>query len=390
MARNVQSHGMTTFEKHLRSYSMFLVLIGIALIFSFITDGINLTPRNITNIIIQNSYILILAIGMVLVIITRNIDLSVGSIAAFTGAISAMLYNTGIGFPLTLLLTMLAGAIIGCMQGFWIAYRGIPSFIVTLAGMLLFRGLTYIITKISPIGLNDAGFKKIASGFLTEHSPNAGIDITSVAIGILGVALLIVLKAYKRKVDIKYQIEQESIVFLLGEIIFLSLFILYISYSFASYRGIPIVSILLFLLILLYEFVTRKTIFGRHIYAVGGNSQAAKLAGVPSERIVFFTFVNMGVLCGIAGVVFTAYLNSALPQSGNLFELDAIASAFIGGASMSGGIGTITGAITGGLVMGTINNGMSLRNLGAEYQFVVKACVLLLAVWYDLYTRKKK
>ena len=376
-------------KRQLRNYSMFLVLVGIAVIFSLITGGINLRPRNITNIIIQNSYILVLAIGMVLVIITGNIDLSVGSVAAFTGAISAMLYNTGISFPLTLLLTILVGALIGAFQGFWIAYRSIPSFIVTLAGMLLFRGLTYIITGISPIGLDGDGFKKIASGFLTLHKPDSGIDITSIIIGIAGCILLVLSRLYRRKGEKKYQLHCEPKTFLIAELSVICLFILYIAYSFASYRGIPLVAILLFVLAAFYEFIAKQTVFGRHIYAVGGNAAAAKLAGIASERVVFFTFVNIGALAGIAGVVFTAYLNSALPQSGNLFELDAIAAVFIGGASMGGGVGTIIGAITGGLVMGLINNGMSLMNLGAEYQYVVKACVLLLAVWYDLYTRKK-
>ena len=380
-------------KRQLRNYSMFLVLVGIAVIFSLITEGVNLRPRNITNIIIQNSYILVLAIGMVLVIITGNIDLSVGSVAAFTGAVSAMLYNTGIGFPLALLLTIFVGALIGAFQGFWIAYRSIPSFIVTLAGMLLFRGLTYIITDISPIGLDGDSFKKIASGFLTLHKPGSGIDITSILIGIAGCILLVLFRLYRRKVEKKYQIERYPWAVeracLVGEMFVMCLFILYIAYSFASYRGIPLVAILLFVLAGSYEFIAKKTVFGRHIYAVGGNAAAAKLAGIASERVVFFTFVNMGALAGVAGVVFTAYLNSALPQSGNLFELDAIAAVFIGGASMGGGVGTIIGAITGGLVMGLINNGMSLMNLGAEYQYVVKACVLLLAVWYDLYTRKK-
>ena len=380
-------------KRQLRNYSMFLVLVGIAVIFSLITEGVNLLPRNITNIIIQNSYILVLAIGMVLVIITGNIDLSVGSVAAFTGAVSAMLYNTGIGFPLALLLTIFVGALIGAFQGFWIAYRSIPSFIVTLAGMLLFRGLTYIITDISPIGLDGDSFKKIASGFLTLHKPGSGIDITSILIGIAGCILLVLFRLYRRKVEKKYQIERYPWAVekacLVGEMFVMCLFILYIAYSFASYRGIPLVAILLFVLAGSYEFIAKKTVFGRHIYAVGGNAAAAKLAGIASERVVFFTFVNMGALAGVAGVVFTAYLNSALPQSGNLFELDAIAAVFIGGASMGGGVGTIIGAITGGLVMGLINNGMSLMNLGAEYQYVVKACVLLLAVWYDLYTRKK-
>lgn len=372
------------FRRNLRSYSMFVVLGVIFLIFTFITGYINATPRNITNIFIQNSYILILAVGMILIIITGNIDLSVGSVAAFTGAISALLYNTGIGLIPTVVLTMIAGAAIGSFQGLWVAYLKVPSFIVTLSGMLLFRGLTYIITDISPITLQDDKYKSIISAFLFSDN-----DIALFLIALLVAALFVAVSALNRKRKRKYGFMLLPRIFFVLRALIVIAMIGVLALVFSSYRGIPIIVVVLCVVIGVFVFLTKKTVLGRHIYAVGGNAAAAKMSGINSERVVFIVFTLMGMLAGLSGVVFTAYLNSALPQSGDLFELEAIASSFIGGASMSGGIGTIIGAITGGLVMGTINNGMSLINLGAEYQLVVKALVLLLAVWYDLYSRRK-
>lgn len=384
---NKKENFLTIIRNNIRSYSMFIALAVIFFIFAYFTNGINMNARNITNIFIQNSYILILAVGMVLVIVTGNIDLSVGSVCAFIGAISAMLYNLGIGMLLTLILSMLLGAVIGGGQGFWIAYLKVPAFIVTLAGMLLFRGLTYIVTNVNPISLADDNYKKIASGFSLGSEGEFHI-LSFVAILIL-VVIYIIFALYSYRTKKMHGFHVLPFQFFILKIIILGLSIMWMGYKFAVYRGIPNVLSVLVLVIGVFVFITNKTVLGREIYAVGGNARAAKLSGVNSERIIFLVFTIMGALAGLSGVVFTGYLNSALPQSGNLFELEAIASVFIGGASASGGIGTIIGAIIGGLVMGVINNGMSLINLGAEYQYVVKALVLLFAVWYDQYTRNK-
>ncbi len=367
---------------------MFFVLGIIFLTFAIITQGINTTPRNITNIFIQNSYILLLATGMVLIIITGNIDLSVGSLCAYTGAISALLYNVGIGIIPTIIITMLIGGVFGAYQGVLVAYLRVPSFIVTLAGMLLFRGLTYIVTNISPITPKDDNYKQIVSGYLfeDEKGPNT---ILIFIIAIIIAIIMCIFATYNRRKKIKYGFSVLPIQYFIIRITLIILVINGLAFVFSRYHGIPNVVILISIVIGIFVFITKKTVLGRHIYAVGGNAAAAKLSGINSERIVFFVFVIMGILTGLSGVVFTAYLNSALPQAGELFELEAIAAAFIGGASATGGIGTIIGAVTGALVMGTINNGMSLMNLGAEYQLIVKALVLLLAVWYDLHSRKK-
>src|SRR5690554_3518367 len=377
-------------KQNIRKLSMFIMLGLILLVFAFLTNGVNLTPRNITNIFIQNSYILILAVGMVLVIIIGNIDLSVGSVIAFSGAISAMIYNLGLGLIPTLLLSLVIGGLIGCFQAFWIAYMKIPAFITTLAGMLLFRGLTYIITSVTPISLRDDGFKQIASGSLQIKGFTIGsMDGFSLLVMVLAIVLLAVFTIRQRNQKLKKGFSVLPFHFSIYKIVALSVLIIFVFTRFAKYRGIPTVGLVLFITTALFMFLTNNTVIGRYIYAVGGNAKSAKLSGINTERVIFTTHVIMGVLCGLSGVVFTAYMNSALPQAGDKFELDAIASCFIGGAAASGGIGTTIGAITGGLVMGVINNGMSLMNIGADWQYVVKASILLFAVFYDIWSRKK-
>ncbi|MGI6432856.1 MAG: ABC transporter permease subunit [Sphaerochaetaceae bacterium] len=375
---------------NLRKLSMFIMLGLILLVFAILTRAVNLTPRNITNIFIQNSYILILAMGMLLVIIIGNIDLSVGSVVAFSGAISAMMYNAGLGLFPTLIFSLIIGAFIGAFQAFWVAYMGIPAFIVTLAGMLLFRGLTYIITNVSPISIRDDGFKQIASGSLQIKGFTIGNwDGLSLVVMIFAIAALAILTIALRNKQIKHGMKVLSLRYAILKIVALSALMVFVFTRFAAYRGIPTVVLVLSITAALFIFLTNNTVIGRYIYAVGGNAKSAKLSGINTEQVVFTTHVIMGILCGLSGVVFTAYMNSALPQAGDKFELDAIASCFIGGAAASGGIGTIIGAITGGLVMGVINNGMSLMNIGADWQYVVKASILLFAVFYDIWSRKK-
>ena len=389
-------------KTNMRSYSMFIMLAVIMIGFAFMTNGVNLNPRNFTNVFIQNSYILVLAVGMVLVIIVGNIDLSVGSVAAFTGAISAIVFNTGIGIVPAVFLTVVSGLVIGVWQGYWIAFVRIPAFIVTLAGMLLFRGLTYIITNVTPITPKTDEVKELAIGTvswdwltITRMVEKRGkmieqpLHLLPIIVGIIVVILLLIFSINERRKAVKNAFHLLPVGYFWAKQLFLILIIMYFSVQFANYRGIPVVFIILGVTVGIFAFITKNTVFGRYIYAVGGNARSAKLSGINSEKVIFFVHVIMGGLAGLSGIVFTGYMNSALPDAGNLFELEAIAAAFIGGASASGGIGTIIGAIMGGLIMGIINNGMSLMNIGANWQYVVKALVLLLAVWYDIYTRKK-
>ena len=377
-------------KKNVRSYSMFIMLALIFIVFAVLTDGINFSARNVANIFMQNSYILILASGMVLVIIVGNIDLSVGSVAAFTGAIAAMVYNTGLGLIPTILITMAAGAVIGVWQGFWIAFMRVPSFIVTLSSMLVFRGLTYVITNVTPVSLRDDSFSRITSGFISSESMMIGdMHLLPWLVGAVLAVLVVIMSIYSRRNKKKRGFTLQPISALILRNLFIVALIVILAWKFADFRGLPIVGIVLAIVVTILTFVTNRTVFGRYVYAVGGNAHSAKLSGINAELVEFFVFVVMGSLAGLAGLVFAGYMNSALPQAGQLFELDAIAAVFIGGASMSGGIGTVIGAIVGGLVMGVINNGMSLMNIGADWQYVVKGLVLLFAVFYDIYTRRK-
>jgi putative multiple sugar transport system permease protein len=380
----------TLIKNNIRNYSMFIILVLILIVFGFLTNWINFSPRNISYIFIQYSYVLILAVGMVQVIIIGGIDLSVGSVCAFVGAISAMIYNTGVGMPVTLLAALVLGLGIGAFQGVWIAYAKIPAFIVTLAGMLLFRGLTYIITRVNPIALKDDGYKQLASGMIDVPSFQAGnLHLTSLVVGLVIIALYIGAEFAARQSRKRNLFEISPFPAFAGKLVIISALIFGLVYLFALYRGLPTVVAVLGITVLIFHFMMKNTVLGRYIYAVGGNARSAKLSGINSEFIIFVVFCIMGLLTGLAAVVSTGYMNSALPQAGNLFEMDAIAACYIGGVSASGGIGTVAGVIVGGLVMSAINNGMSLMNLGQHYQYVVKAVILLLAVFYDVYTRRK-
>lgn len=378
----------TILKQNQKHFSMYAVLLIIFTIFGFTTDFVNFAPRNITNLVIQNSYILILAIGMVLVIITGKIDLSVGSAVALTGAIAAWTYNSTNGSMLaTLALALLVGTIMGAIQGYWVAYLKVPAFIVTLGGMLGWRGLTYIFTDIQPIGLMDDGFKTITTGFVQPMVMDAKAFAWVMGIAVVG--LMWLSDWLRRQKRTRLAFDNLPISLFILKNVFVGAIVLWVFYKFSMDRGVPIIICLIAGLVVGMTYIMNNTIFGRNIYAIGGNAKAAKLSGIDAERTEFYVFVLMGVLAALAGVVFTAYMNQAQPAAGNMFELDAISAVFIGGASATGGVGTVLGSIIGGLVMGVINNGMSLMNLGQEYQLVVKAVVLLIAVWYDLYNNKK-
>ncbi len=378
------------FKNNIRQYGMLIALISIIVFFQIASEGVLLKPLNITNLILQNGYILVLAIGMLLVIVAFQIDLSVGSLAAFVGAVSGvfMVTNKMPAF-VGIILALLVGALAGAFQGWWIAYARIPAFIVTLAGMLIFRGLTLTILNGQTLSPFPKEFTMISTGFIPDLFGGTNLHITTLLIGIIFSAAYVIYELYNRKVQKKYNFETISIGFLLAKIIAIVVVVNMFTYALAVYKGIPNNLVLLFILIAFYAFVTKKTVLGRHLYALGGNEKAAKLSGVKTARLTFWVFVNMGVLAALSGIVFAARLNAATPRAGQGFELDAIAACFIGGASTAGGIGTIMGAIIGGLVMGVMNNGMSLLGVGIDMQQSIRGIVLLLAVGFDVYTKSK-
>lgn len=377
-------------KNNMRSYSMVIALILIMLLFQVLTGGILLRPLNITNLILQNSYILVLAVGMMLVIITGHIDLSVGSVAAFVGALAGILMvQHHVSVWLTVLICLLLGALIGAWQGFWVAYVKIPSFIVTLAGMLLFRGLTMVILEGQSIAPFPKTFQNMSSGFLPDVFHGGEIHLFTIVIGFAASLLFVVLEWRKRNSQKKYGFAVTPAAMFALKLAVIAAVIMIFTYILATYEGIPTILVILVALIIAYSFVANRTVVGRHIYAIGGNEKAAQLSGIKTKRVTFWVFVNMGVLAALSGLIFAARLNAATPKAGNLFELDAIAACFIGGASAYGGIGTISGAIIGGLVMGVMNNGMSLLGLGIDWQQAIKGLVLLIAVAFDIYNKNK-
>lgn len=378
------------FKNNLRQYGMVIALILITALFWFLTDGIILKPLNLTNLIAQNGFILVLAIGMVLVIITGNIDLSVGSIVAFVGAIAGVLIIThGVPIWVAVLVSLVVGALIGIWQGFWVAYMGIPSFIVTLAGMLIFRGLTLYLLGGQSLAPFPRSFQMIGNGFLPDIVDGSSVHVLTILLGIFFSILLIVLEYRKRKEG--SHLQQEPIYFgwSLLRLALLIAVINWFAWILAMNKGVPIVLVIVLVLIIVYSFIMNNTVMGRHIYATGGNRKAADLSGIKTKKVVFWVFVNNGVLAALAGLMFASRLNSATPKAGDMLELDAIASVFIGGASMAGGVGTVVGAVVGGLVMGVMNNGMSLIGVGIDWQMAIKGLVLLAAVGFDVYNKNK-
>ncbi|GAB2812721.1 multiple monosaccharide ABC transporter permease [Lentzea nigeriaca] len=381
---------------NLRQSGIYVAFALIVVLFAFLTDGALLQPQNISNIIVQNSYVLILAIGMILVIIGGHIDLSVGSTVALTGAICAVLtVHWGLPWPVAVLLTLLAGALIGAAQGYWIAYFGIPAFIVTLAGMLVFRALTLTTLGNQGIGPFPDEIRSLSNGFTGGYlgnvalGPLGGADLVSLLAGLLFVAGFALSQWRKRAARLGYGQSVDAMPLFVLKIVGVGVVVMAVVVQLARFRNLPWVLVLLAALALGYSLMANNSVFGRHIYSIGGNLQAATLSGVKVKAVTFWVFVNMGALAALAGVIFAGRLNQAGPTAGTAFELDAIAAAFIGGAAVQGGVGKVVGAITGGLIMGVINNGMSLIGAPSERVMLVKGLVLLAAVAYDVWTKRR-
>ncbi len=388
-------------KDNLRDYGLLGSLLIIVGFFYFITqDHASVAPVNVTNLIMQNSYVVIMALGMLLIIVGGNIDLSVGSIVGFIGAIAGvMIVYWKIPYPLVIVACLIAGAVIGGAQGYLVAYARMPSFIVTLGGMLIFRGLTGNMLLGQFVGPFPKGFQNMASGFLPDFTEISGLASSlpewaqirwvSFLIGVVGAVLMFYMSLRRWRRSSREGMEVEPLALLLGKNLVFAAIIIGIAWNLALYKGFPVILLIMAVLTLLYGFVTTRTVVGRRIYALGGNRLAAQLSGVKTERLIFLTFANMGALAGLAGLVVAARLNSATPSAGNSFELDVIAACFIGGVSASGGVGKVMNVVIGALFMGVMNNGMSLIGLGIFWQQVVKGLVLLAAVYVDV-TQKAK
>jgi putative multiple sugar transport system permease protein len=379
------------FRNNIRQYGLLIALIAIMIFFQFRTEGILMKPINITNLVLQNSYVIVMSLGMLLVIVAGWIDLSVGSVAAFIGAIAGvMMVKWGWNWAAVMVICILVGCLIGAWNGYWVAYLKIPAFIVTLAGMLIFRGLTLVMVRGEAIGPFPVTFQKMSAGFIPDFFHVQGFHVTTVIIGVIVSILLIVMDLRTRRNQQKYGFEVTPFYFFVIKQFFITAAVMGFCYLMASYKGIPNLLVIIFPFVAAYHFLTTQTVVGRRIYALGGNEKAARLSGVNTKRLVFLTFVNMGALAALAGMIVASRLNSATPNAGENFELDVIAACFIGGASPSGGIGTVIGTVVGAFLVGVLNNGMSILGVGIDWQKVVKGLVLLAAVLFDLYNKNKR
>ncbi|MGO3884968.1 MAG: multiple monosaccharide ABC transporter permease [Mycetocola sp.] len=376
----------------LRQFGILFSLILIVGLFQWLTGGLTLSSTNLIAVVSQYSYILILAIGMVMVIIAGHIDLSVGSVAAFTGIVVARaMAEFNIPWPFAIVLGLAVGALIGAWQGFWVAYVGVPAFIVTLAGMMLFRGGQQFIGNANTVPVPE-GFRSIGAGFLPEVGPNTGYNNLTLLIGLIAIIAIVWREVRTRAVQKQMGVEAAPGWVAVIRIVLLGGIVVAATLLFAGGRvgtSFPISGLILVLLVIVYSFVTRRTIFGRHVYAVGGNSRAAELSGVNSKRVNFFVMMNMSVLAALAGMIYVARAGASGPNDGTGWELDAIASVFIGGAAVAGGVGTVVGSIIGGLVMAFLNNGLQLMGAGSDMVQIIKGLVLLLAVAIDVYNKKQ-
>jgi putative multiple sugar transport system permease protein len=374
----------------LRQFGMVIALVALLAFFQIKTGGKVLTPTNAQNIINGNSYILILAVSMVLVIIAGHIDLSVGSVAAVVGIIVALsIRDWGIPWWVGVLLGLAVGLAIGAWQGFWVAYVGIPGFITTLAGMLIFRGMNQDIGKSNTIPVPE-GIQKMGSGYLPEWGPNTGYNNSTLVLGALGIAFVLWTAVRTNAKAKKLGLETTPPNVVLLRAVLLSLVIFYMTWLFASGAegtSFPISGCILLFLVIVYSFIANRTITGRHVYAVGGNRSAAALSGVKIKHVNFFVMANMAVIAALAGIVFTGRARASGPFDGTGWELDAIAAVFIGGAAVSGGVGTVIGSVIGGLVMAVLNNGLQLMGIGSGRTQIIKGLVLLAAVAFDVYNK---
>ena len=374
----------------LKQYGMMIMLIVVYLLFAIITKGKNLTPMNINNLIMQNGYVVILAVGMLLCVLTGNVDLGVGSVVATCGAVAGtLIVDFGVSTPLAMLAALAVGAAFGVFVGFFVSELEIPPFIVTLATMLMGRGLCYVILKAQTKGPLPASYNWIGTGFLPTI-PVGGVDLICLIVAAV-ISVLIVLGEMKAVATAKKHGLPVAPVWqlILKDAVIIGI-VWFFFWKLANYNGIPVVLVLMAILVGIYHFITTNTVAGRQVYAMGGNAKAARLSGINTKKVFFWVYANMGLLAAVAGIVLSARNQSATPKAGDSFEMDAIASCYIGGAATSGGVGTIIGAVVGAFIMGILNNGMSLAGYDTNVQKIVKGCVLLGAVTFDLVSKRKK
>lgn len=378
-------------KQNIREYGMYIALIIIMVTFSAATGGLFMSSRNISNLINQTGYIAVLAVGMTLVMVIKHIDLSVGFLAGFLGAIAAILMmRFNVSVPVTILLVLVFGTITGTFTGFLVAKMGIPAFVASLAAMLVFRGALLMVTEgTGTIVISNKAFNAIGNGFIPDFVNIGNLHVLTLIIGIVGIAAYVWSEIKTRNDKIKYNFEVISSTMFTMKLVAISAVIGYITWILAGYNGLSWTVVITIIVVLIYHFITTKTIIGRHVYAVGGNAEAAKLSGINVERITMIVFASMGMLSALSGILYTSRLQSATTTAGTLFELDAIAAAYVGGVSANGGVGKVTGSIIGAFVMASLTNGMNLVGVGISYQYIIRGIILAVAVIFDVKTRNR-
>jgi len=389
---NFGAEARTLIKKNIREYGMYIALVVIVLVFSFLTDGLFISSRNISNLLDQTGYIAVLAVGMTLVIVIRHIDLSVGYAAGFMGAIAAILMSqAGMPVYLTIPIILVIGILLGLVNGFLIAKIGIPSFVASLALYLVFRGaLLQVTEKTGTILVKNEHFNALGTGFIPSLGTVGGLHLLTLILGAVFILFFIYSDISKRRNKLKYNFEVISNTMFTIKLVFVSLIIAYITWVLAGYNGFSWTMIIMLAVVAIYHFLSTSTVIGRHIYAVGSNPEAANLSGISVKKITFIVFGSMGLLSALSGILYTARLQSATTTAGTLFELDAIAAAYVGGVSAAGGVGKVTGSIIGAIVMMSLTNGMNLMGVGISYQYMIRGAVLAAAVIFDVMTRKKR
>lgn len=386
------SEAKSLIKHNIRDYGMYIALFIIMLVFSIMTNGLFMSSRNISNLIDATGYIAVLAVGMTLVIVIRHIDLSVGFAAGFLGAIAAILLSqAGVPFYITIPIILVLGILVGLFNGLLVARFGIPSFVASLAGMLIFRGALLRVTeKTGTIIVKDEHFNAIGNGFIPAIAKVGGLNLLSLILGALMIIAYIYSEVSKRRNKLKYNFEVVSNGIFTVKLIFVSAIIAYITWILAGYNGFSWTVIIVMIVVAVYHFLTSSTVLGRHIYAVGSNPEAANLSGISVKKITYIVFGSMGLLSALSGILFTARLQSATTTAGTLFELDAIAAAYVGGVSAAGGVGKVTGSIIGAVVMASLSSGMNLLGVGISYQYMIRGAVLAIAVIFDVVTRQQR
>jgi putative multiple sugar transport system permease protein len=388
---------LTLFKTNVRDYAMYIALVAIFIVFGISTKGLFLSPRNISDLINQTGYVAVLAIGMTIILIIKHIDLSVGYVAGFLGAVAAILMKNGLQGWVVIPIVLLIGICIGLYQGTLVAKIGVPAFVTTLAGMFIFRGLLSLITRgTGTIIVRDKEFKDLSNGFIPDISDILNIQvggefhILTIIIGIVAVVLVIMNQIKERKNLIHYNFEVSSKPIFIARLIFFTAIIMCVIWVLAGYQGIPWTAVIVFIVLFIYNFMLNKTRLGRYIYGIGGNAEAAELSGVNVKNITLFAFASVSMLAALSGILYTSRLASATPQAGTGFEMDAIASSYIGGVSVNGGIGRVTNTIIGAFVIMSLTNGMNLLYVDVSYQYIVKGIIFILAVAFDVKTRNAR